>query len=508
MERPNRDGEPGGDGLSSRVPSVDASEESRLAWVTEQVPLGVVEWSTDRRIRYWNEAATDIFGYEAEEIRGERGEVLVPDDEPDRFEDNWQRLVAADGNENVLTDNVRKDGMEITCEWYNTPLYEDGSLAGVLSMVRDVTDRERRQRTVATLHETTRDLMEARTPTEIATIGVETAEDVLDLPYTIVLQYDEDDEVLRPTVTSEAYDERFDASPTFEVGEGISGEAYATGEIEIHDNGQADPRAHPEGPPSIRSFTAFPLGKYGVLTASSPIVGAFDEQDVEAARVLAANMEAALARAERERTLRRQNERLDEFASVVSHDLRNPLSVARGNVELAQEAGDLDRLDTAADALERMDTLIDGLLTLARDGELAGERVAVDLADCARRAFDEVEAADASLTVASDLGTVRADADHLRELLGNLFGNAAEHSDGPVEIRVGPLDDDTGFFVADDGPGIPAADREDVFDHGYSGEGSTGIGLAVVEELADAHDWSVTVTESDRLGGARFEVST
>jgi len=507
MERPNRDGESGRDGVPSEIPNGRAGDESRLAWVAERAPLGIVEWSPDRRVRYWNEAAADVFGYDAEEMLGESGEMLVPDDEPNRFEDNWNRLVAAEGSANVVTENVRKDGVEITCEWYNRLLYEDGSLAGVLSMVHDVTDRERRQQTVATLHETTRELMEARTPTEIATIGVRTAEDVLDLPHTTFLEYHEDEDLLRPTVTSAAYDERFDESPTFEVGEGISGTAYATGEIEVHENGQTDPRAHPDGPPSIRSFVAFPLGEYGVLTASSPIVGAFDEQDVEAVRVLAANMEAALARAERERTLRRQNERLDEFASVVSHDLRNPLSVARGNVELAQETGDLDRLDAAADALDRMDTLIDGLLTLARDGELAGERTTVDLADCARRTFEEVETEGASLTVDSELEIARADPDHLRELLGNLFTNAVEHVDDPVEIRVGPLDDDTGFFVADDGPGIPPDDRERVFDHGYSGEGSTGIGLAVVAELAEAHDWSISVTESDR-GGARFEVST
>ena len=79
----------------------------------------------------------------------------------------------------------------------------------------------------------------------------------------------------------------------------------------------------------------------------------------------------------------------------------------------------------------------------------------------------------------------------------------------PLSEALDGSEDDgpTTTLVVDEGPAIPAADRENVFDHRYSGEGSTGIGLAAVGELADAHDWSVSVTESDH-GGARFEVST
>jgi signal transduction histidine kinase len=73
-----------------------------------------------------------------------------------------------------------------------------------------------------------------------------------------------------------------------------------------------------------------------------------------------------------------------------------------------------------------------------------------------------------------------------------------------VTVTIGELDD--GVYVADDGPGIPPEEREDVFEAGYSTSGSgTGFGLSIVEQVAEAHDWTVRVTES-ASGGARFEI--
>jgi nitrogen fixation/metabolism regulation signal transduction histidine kinase len=75
-----------------------------------------------------------------------------------------------------------------------------------------------------------------------------------------------------------------------------------------------------------------------------------------------------------------------------------------------------------------------------------------------------------------------------------------------VTIRVGTFSE--GFYVADDGPGIPADDRETVFEQGYTtADEGTGLGLAIVDRIADGHGWEVTVTDSE-TGGARFEVWT
>jgi signal transduction histidine kinase len=211
-------------------------------------------------------------------------------------------------------------------------------------------------------------------------------------------------------------------------------------------------------------------------------------------------------RRRRERELERRNERLDEFAGVVSHDLRNPLNVAQGRLRLLADEldpdGDSEHLAAIERAHDRMGALIGDLLALARGerGELDPE--VLSLAELSRRCWRTVETGDADLVVDGDV-TVQADRSRLQQLLENLLANAVEHGGG--RVRVGPTAE--GFYVADDGPGIDPEDRERAFEAGYTtAEAGTGLGLRIVREVADAHGWSVTVEES-REGGARFEVS-
>ncbi|MDH5021110.1 GAF domain-containing protein [Halobacterium rubrum] len=211
-------------------------------------------------------------------------------------------------------------------------------------------------------------------------------------------------------------------------------------------------------------------------------------------------------RKERERELERQNDRLEEFASIVSHDLRNPLNVARGYVELAEETKSDEHFERVDDALERMADIVDDVLTLARQGRSLEETVPVSLADAAEDAWRNVTTRDATLET-DDPPTLDADPTRLGSLLENLFGNAVEHGGRGVTVTVGELDveDGTGFYVADDGVGIPAEHRDVVFESGETfSEDGTGFGLSIVEDIAQAHGWRVELAESE-AGGARFE---
>lgn len=209
--------------------------------------------------------------------------------------------------------------------------------------------------------------------------------------------------------------------------------------------------------------------------------------------------------AARERELTRQNERLDRFASVISHDLRNPLSVATGRLELLTTECDSEHIDPLRTAIERMDALIDDVLTLARQGQPIDETEPVSLSEIANSCWDVVDSSDAALTVEQDL-TVIADESRLQQLLENLLRNSVEHGGDGLTVSVGALADDTGFYVADDGRGITEADAERLFEPGYStSEDGTGLGLAIVKDIADAHGWEISITESD-AGGARFEI--
>jgi PAS domain S-box-containing protein len=223
----------------------------------------------------------------------------------------------------------------------------------------------------------------------------------------------------------------------------------------------------------------------------------------------------------RERELDRQNERLEEFAAIVSHDLRNPLNVAKGRLDLYRQTGDESELDAVAEMHDRMEGLIEDVLTFAREGERVEDPQWFDPREQVQQAWAAVDTADATLDI--EWGYyIRGDPGRFVRLLENCFRNAVEHgSTSPrsgahedavehagedVAVTVGTLTGEHGFYVEDDGPGIPESDREDVFDRGMTtDENGTGFGLAILREIADAHGWSVRATESE-TGGARFEV--
>jgi len=203
------------------------------------------------------------------------------------------------------------------------------------------------------------------------------------------------------------------------------------------------------------------------------------------------------------------NEELSAFASIVSHDLRNPVQVASGSLELL--AADVDDGDPNVEridhSLTRIDTIIENVLVLTRGTEMASRTRSVDVGDVAASAWETTDAPAAALELDDSPNGTIADPNLLATLFENLFRNASDHGPDGVTVTVGALDDDPGFYVADDGPGIPADEREHVFEMGESSDDSTGIGLFVVGRVADVHDWQYAATVGER-GGARFEFRT
>jgi CheY-like chemotaxis protein len=248
---------------------------------------------------------------------------------------------------------------------------------------------------------------------------------------------------------------------------------------------------------------------YGVLCFADDCVReGFSEWERTIVELMGRWVSDELGRRTTNAEIARQRDRLDEFASVVSHDLRSPLSVAQGHLELAQSADDptvaADHRERVDDALDRMDELIDGVLGLARQGKRVDETTSVRLGDLVTQAWASVDHGEGVTLDTGDLPTVEADRERLRALLENLFRNARDHAGPAPTVTVTTLADG-GFAVADDRPGVPPAERESVFDHGYStSESGTGFGLSIVDTVAQAHGWDVCLSESD-AGGARFE---
>jgi signal transduction histidine kinase len=358
--------------------------------------------------------------------------------------------------------------------------------------------RPRRAAVIETLHDVATEIQTEETVSGVCERTVVAAADLLDFNLcTIVIR---DGEWLVPRATSA--DAPSDGSQRMRVDEGLAGKTYRTGESFTVAEVTPDDETVPADA-SYRSGISVPIGDHGVFQAVETKAGAFDEDDIELAELLVSHTATALDRLDRERELQRQNERLDQFASVVSHDIRNPLSVATGRLKLAAEECSSPHLDAVGEAHERMERLVDDLLLFAKMGSDTLSLAPVDIGKLAADWWDPIATQAATLGVECDRD-VRADRDRLRQLLENLLKNAVDHGGEDVSVTIGELAD--GFYVADDGPGIPPDDREDVFAAGYTSEtDGTGFGLSIVSQVADAHEWDVEVTES-ASGGTRFEI--
>lgn len=208
---------------------------------------------------------------------------------------------------------------------------------------------------------------------------------------------------------------------------------------------------------------------------------------------------------EKQAELRRKNERLDNFSSVVSHDLQNPINIASGHFDILRD--DIsDEHTRNAEAVEnahtRMANLVDDLLTLARQGQQATEIEPVSLDRIGSSCWDIVNTPDSDLEVVAD-SKIQADRAQLRQLLENLMKNAVTHGGSNVTVTLGTSDG--GFYIEDDGSGIPGDKMDNIFDTGFTtSDSGSGIGLMIVSDIAENHGWEITVTDSES-GGARFE---
>jgi signal transduction histidine kinase len=370
--------------------------------------------------------------------------------------------------------------------------------------LEDITEQKQLEARLRSLQETARQLSGAESSEEIGSIAVDAAAEVLDLEITGIWEYNEREDALVPITETPTARDMLGDSPRFTPGDGLAWDAFESGETQVYDDVQTE--GQPYNPNTeIRSEILVPLGQYGLMSTGSVSTRVFSETDVDLFRILGATVEAALARAGREEELHRQNERLDQFASVVAHDLRNPLTVAMGFLEGAEETGNAEHFEKVESAHDRIERLIEDLLTLARGEATIEDAAEVDLQSTTTEAWGYVDTEEATLTIADEVPTVTGDAGRLTQLFENLFRNAVEHGGADVTVTVGRLDEDDGFYVEDTGSGIPQERRDEVFKHGVtSDEGGTGFGLSIVADIAKAHGWTASVTDGTD-GGARFE---
>lgn len=447
----------------------------RLESAIETAQEGISILNEDGEFIYLNRAYADLYGYDPEQLLGEHWEVTYPDDDVGFVQSEIVSTVDRGGSWTGETTGVRADGTTFV-EDHRVVRADSGEL---ICSVQDISGEQER------LTELTRfrTLVEALGDPVYALDETGEFEYVNDA-FVEMVGYERETilESEPPLVKSAATVERAETV----LGQLLSSEGPDNDRFEI----EIQPR---DGEP-------IPCEDHmGVL----PYSGDYFEGSVGILRDITEIKE-------HEKELEQRNQRLNEFAGVVSHDLRSPLNVAKGRLQLVEEECDCEHLDPIATALDRMERIIEDVLWLAREGQQIGSMDAVELQETIDAAWTIVadQATDAELRHAGDSlsrAVIVADEDRLCQLLENLLRNAIEHAGRELTVTVGLLDG--GFYVEDDGTGIPEKRRKSVFTAGHSTkQKGTGFGLSIVRQIVDAHEWEIQVTDGSE-GGARFEIT-
>jgi signal transduction histidine kinase len=209
---------------------------------------------------------------------------------------------------------------------------------------------------------------------------------------------------------------------------------------------------------------------------------------------------------QRRRELARHNQQLDEFASALTHELRNVLQIMNSRLALARTKLDTDTVEgesveRAVEMTDRMSGLVDDFRSLARYGQTVDSVQRVGFAEAVRDAWDQTDTGDVALVI-EDEGTIEAGPGRLRQLLINAF-EFARHNDAStvrVELRV------DGFVIEDDGE-APTEDTERYFAFGEAvPDAESGMKLPNVRAFARVHRWRVAI-DTDYREGTRLVVS-
>lgn len=485
-----------GDDVAHAIHSLEIQEQLREEREALERYETIIEASGDPvytldpegRFTFVNDALTELTGYRESKLLGEHISMIMNEVDVATGETVIKELVRSDEQfrDTFEMDVVSADGDQIACEAHIALLPFDEEFRGTTGIIRDISERTERERE---LEQQTAELAELTSQLEdqyqylfeeapvmiVETRAVDKEPIVEDCNQLFVqtLGYDTGDVLEQPLAAFYTEDSR---RQLLEEG---GYERALSGEFMREDR---------------KLVTADRKPVETLLRA----VPRYDAKDTITGTI------AFYIDISERKELKRERNRLEEFASTVSHDLRNPLNVAQGRVELARKECESEHLDAITRAHERMGTLIDDLLTLARQGGEVTDTEVIDLATLTETCWENVATTEATLTT-DVTRAIHADKGRLKQLLENLMRNAVEHGGEGVTITVG--EENNGFYVEDTGPGIPEDTQETVFEIGYStAEDGTGFGLHIVEQVADAHSWDICVTHGSK-SGARFEIT-
>jgi len=470
-------------------------DDEFLQQLIDAVGVGVAMYDITGRFQYVNKTYAEMLNTDRETLSGATIWEVNPQFDESKFEAYWESFSSG---ETRFAETIHAYG-ETTVQvgTATTRTTVDGTTYHI-GTIRDISLRKRRELQLEQLNSVTADLIEAKSREEIAQLTARTVDHILDCDGTVVW-FVEGGQLQPQSVI--AHNGLSSPEPCSVESDTVVAEAYRRGEVvtdeRLDENGGGETAVQGRW-----SEVAVPLGEDGILSIGATDMDGCTQTDQYLASLIAANSATALERLDNERHLERQNERLEAFYDVITHDIPNHLNVATTRLDLTLHTGELDHLDYVDTAHERIASVISDMRALVEQGQQLTTPEEVWLSDtvwsCWRSAVGDDTAM--SLELSDDV-EVTADRSRLKQLFENLFWNSKQH--GGDTVRVGPLAD--GFYVEDNGPGIPEDERDDVLTPGYTtGRDNSGFGLAIVREIARAHGWTLALTEGSD-GGARFE---
>jgi len=533
-----------------------AEERLRLlSSAVEQSTEGIAMVDMEGNLLFVNNAFAVMHGYAPEELTGEHLSIFHTLAQMPSVE-AASRQTQETGEFSGEIWHARRDGTVFPALMYNSLLRDEtGESIGMIGTLRDITERKRaeealrwRNRQLTALYEIGHDISAILDlPTVLERIATH-ARDLLAADDSEVYLLEPDGQTLRAIVALGDYADESKAA-SLRLGEGIVGSVAQSGKAEMVNCAERDPRLVqiPGTLLETHALLCAPLICKGqvmgvMLLARSSGRDLFDQDDLDflvgLARQAAIAIEnARLFAAERQyvtelaHALEQQQEldRLkDEFVQNVSHELRTPLSIARGYIELL-DSGELGELQpnqrepvtAIARRVRMLADLVDDLSIIleAEARELEWEQV--DLSGLARDSMGDFQIAveQAGLSLASQIAlglpSLLGDTMHLRRVLDNLLNNAIKFTPagGHITVRLGRDGENLVLEVEDDGVGIPADQLNCIFERFYQVDGSmsrryggTGLGLAMVKEIVEAHGGKIGV-ESGVGQGSIFTVT-
>lgn len=369
----------------------------------------------DGTITYVSPAITRVLGYDPDGLVGHEGYEFVHPKDRDRNADALETVLSNPSESETVEVRFRHaDGLWRWIEATIRNRLDDDIIDGILVSSRDITERKEYEAEAQELAEEYGALLN-NVEDAIFLINIDESEDRIQFEF-----------------------ERL--SPSYELQTGIT-------TAEVQGQTPRDIFAEEQGnkleanyhrcvnagePISYQEELQVGDGAQFWQTKLAPVVN-----DGEITRLIGVTRNVT-ERVERERQLRRQNERLDEFASVVSHDLRNPLNVAQGRATLLAEQAESEHLDPLLRALDRMEAIVEDTLTLARQGDKVKQTESVSLTDLVEKCWRTVDMGDADATIelVNEM-TFQGDVNRLRHVFENLFRNAVQHGGSDVTVRVG-----------------------------------------------------------------------